>query len=45
MEWLENKIEFDSLKGIGHRVVRGMKHTKSDVISIIQKKTHYHRNY
>ena len=33
MEWLENQMDFKNLKGVGHRVVNGMKHTQPEIIS------------
>lgn len=31
--WLENQVDFDSIKGIGHRVVHGMEHTEPEIIT------------
>jgi acetate kinase len=33
IDWLEKKIDFSSIIGIGHRVVFGMKHTKPELIT------------
>jgi len=33
IDWLEKQIDFDAVKGIGHRVVHGMEHTKPQIIT------------
>jgi len=33
MNWLEKKVEFASLKAVAHRIVHGMRHTKSELIT------------
>ena len=33
IDWLEKKIDFSSIKGIGHRVVFGLNHTEPESIS------------
>ena len=33
MDWLGKKIDFSTIKGIGHRIVFGMQHTKPEVIT------------
>ncbi len=33
IDWLEKKIDFSSIKGIGHRVVFGMNHSKPELIT------------
>ena len=33
IDWLEKKIDFSSIKGIGHRVVFDMKHTEPELIT------------
>lgn len=33
MKWLENQINFNDIKTIGHRVVHGMNHTQPEIIS------------
>ena len=33
IDWLEKQIDFKLLKGVGHRVVHGMKHTEPEVIT------------
>ena len=35
IDWLEKKIDFKSVKGVGHRVVHGMKHTEPEIVSRI----------
>lgn len=31
--WLEKQIDFKSVKGVGHRVVHGMKHTEPEIVT------------
>jgi len=33
VDWLEKQIDFDEVKGVGHRVVHGMEHTKPQIIN------------
>jgi len=33
IDWLEKKIDFSLIIGVGHRVVFGMKHTKPELIT------------
>ena len=33
MDWLEKQIDFKSVKGVGHRVVHGMKHTEPEIVT------------
>jgi acetate kinase len=33
MDWLEARLEFDSVKAVGHRVVQGMEHTKPEIVT------------
>ncbi len=33
IEWLEKKIDFSSILGVGHRVVHGMHHTNPEIIT------------
>ncbi|MGA9778573.1 MAG: acetate/propionate family kinase [Verrucomicrobiia bacterium] len=33
IDWLEKQIDFKSVKGVGHRVVHGMKHTKPETVT------------
>jgi acetate kinase len=33
IDWLEKKIDFKSVKAVGHRVVHGMKHTEPEIIT------------
>jgi len=33
IDWLEKKIDFSLISGIGHRVIFGMKHTKPELIT------------
>jgi acetate kinase len=33
IDWLEKKIDFSLISGIGHRVVFGMKHTKPELVT------------
>jgi acetate kinase len=33
IDWLEKQIDFKSVKGVGHRVVHGMKHTKPEIVT------------
>ena len=33
IDWLENRIDFASVKAVGHRVVHGMKHTEPERIT------------
>ena len=33
IDWLEKQIDFKSVKGLGHRVVHGMKHTKPEIVT------------
>ncbi len=33
IDWLEKKIDFSSISGIGHRVVHGMHHSKPEIIT------------
>ena len=33
IDWLEKQIDFKSVKGVGHRVVHGMKHTEPEIVS------------
>lgn len=33
MNWLEKQVEFSSVKAVGHRIVHGMHHTKSERIT------------
>jgi acetate kinase len=33
IDWLEKQIDFKSVKGVGHRVVHGMKHTEPEVVT------------
>src|SRR5579862_4889227 len=33
IEWLEKQLDFKSVKGVGHRVVHGMKHTEPEVVT------------
>jgi acetate kinase len=33
MDWLEKQIDFSLLRGVGHRVVFGMKHTEPELIT------------
>lgn len=33
IEWLEKQVDFTSIKAIGHRIVHGMKHTESALVS------------
>ncbi len=32
IDWLEKQIDFKSVKGVGHRVVHGMKHTEPEIV-------------
>jgi acetate kinase len=32
-DWLEKQIDFKSVKGVGHRVVHGMKHTEPEIVT------------
>ena len=33
IDWLENQIDFKSIKGVGHRVVHGMKHIQPELVT------------
>jgi acetate kinase len=33
IDWLEKQIDFQSVKGVGHRVVHGMKHTEPEIVT------------
>ena len=33
IDWLEKQIDFKSVKGVGHRVVHGMKHTEPEMVT------------
>ena len=33
IDWLEKQIDFKSVKGAGHRVVHGMKHTEPEIVT------------
>jgi acetate kinase len=33
VNWLEKQIDFKSVKGVGHRVVHGMKHTEPEIVT------------
>jgi acetate kinase len=33
LDWLEKRSEFDSIQGVGHRVVHGMQHTAPELIT------------
>src|SRR5271154_1679536 len=33
ISWLEKKVDFKSVKGMGHRVVHGMKHTEPEIVT------------
>ncbi len=33
IDWLEKQIDFASVKGVGHRVVHGMKHTEPEIVT------------
>ena len=33
IDWLENKVDFSLISGVGHRVVFGMKHTEPELIT------------
>ncbi len=33
IDWIEKKIDFSSILGVGHRVVHGMHHTKPEIIT------------
>jgi acetate kinase len=33
IDWLEKQKDFESVQGIGHRVVHGMKHTEPEIVS------------
>ena len=33
LDWLETQIDFKSVKGVGHRVVHGMKHNEPEVVT------------
>lgn len=33
IDWLEQEMDFASVKGVGHRVVHGMKHTAPEVVT------------
>ena len=33
LDWLEKQIDFKSVKGVGHRVVHGMKHTEPEIVT------------
>jgi acetate kinase len=33
IDWLEKQIDFASVKGVGHRVVHGMKHTEPETVT------------
>jgi acetate kinase len=33
INWLEKQIDFKSVKGVGHRVVHGMKHTEPEIVT------------
>jgi acetate kinase len=33
IDWLERQIDFKSVKGVGHRVVHGMKHTEPEIVT------------
>ena len=33
IDWLEKRIDFKSVKGVGHRVVHGMKHTEPEIVT------------
>ena len=33
IDWLDDKIDFSTINGVGHRVVFGMQHTKPEVIT------------
>lgn len=33
IDWLEKQIDFSNLRGVGHRVVFGMKHTEPEIIT------------
>ncbi len=34
IDWLENKVDFSLISGVGHRVVFGMKHTEPELITL-----------
>ena len=34
IDWLETKIDFSSISGIGHRVVHGMHHTQPEIVTL-----------
>ena len=34
IDWLEKQIDFKSVKGVGHRVVHGMKHTEPEIVTL-----------
>ena len=33
MDWLDYKIDFSTINGVGHRIVFGMQHTKPEIIT------------
>jgi len=33
IDWLEKQVDFKSVKGVGHRVVHGMKHTEPEIVT------------
>src|SRR5664280_2215963 len=33
IDWLEKQNDFKSVKGVGHRVVHGMKHTEPEIVT------------
>jgi acetate kinase len=33
IDWLEKKVDFKSVKGVGHRVVHGMKYTEPEIVT------------
>ena len=33
IDWREEQIDFKSVKGVGHRVVHGMKHTEPEIVT------------
>jgi acetate kinase len=33
IDWLEKRIDFKSVKAVGHRVVHGMKHTEPEIVT------------
>jgi acetate kinase len=35
IDWLEKQVDFEQVKGIGHRVVQGLEHTKPEEIKMI----------